>query len=130
MSEWTPERVAAMTNEEVRALDDEDLLAYAKAGGSLGPVMGQRAFMYTPTEDPGPMPDPDSVPMALKSLRIPVRLYDELMEVKHPQGLSGLLREAAQEWLERHRAGTAEAEFQQAARVVARYAERMNREVA
>lgn len=78
--------------------------------------------------EPATAPDPDDVPMRVKSLRLPIGLWTALEDAGHPDGVSGILREGAELWLAQHGTGRidARAEAQHAlatlARLVARTA--------
>ncbi len=66
-----------------------------------------------------------SVMMVTKSMRMPASLASRAENVGHPDGFSGVVREAVTEWLERHTGAEAETDDAKAAlavltRVVAR----------
>jgi hypothetical protein len=75
-----------------------------------------------------PMPDYDAdTPMRVKSLRLPAALLvaTEAAGRTHPDGFSGVVREALTEWFERHQG--AEAEVDDARRAVATLARLVDR---
>ena len=65
------------------------------------------------------MRDPDgSVAMVTKSLRLPSALAARAENAGHPDGFSGVVREALTEWLARHSGAQAEADDARAALAV------------
>ncbi len=62
-----------------------------------------RARLMAPGEVTFNLPDdPADVPMLVKSLRVPIGMYEAALAQQHPDGFSGVVREALGEWLARH----------------------------
>ncbi|WP_045747105.1 hypothetical protein [Actinoplanes rectilineatus] len=72
--------------------------------------------------------DPEDVPMDVKTLRMPRRLVAAVEQQAHPEGFSGVVREAVAEWLERH--GSPQAQADDAARALATLQRVLNRRAA
>lgn len=63
---------------------------------------------------------PGDVPMVVKSLRMPVELYEAVESLGHAHGFSGAVREALTEWVDRHDPATTTDEVQHALDVLNR----------
>lgn len=66
---------------------------------------GQTAHEVTGDDRPNvaTMSDPSGeAPTVIKSLRLPPNLVDAAVAARHPDGFSGIVREALAEWLQRH----------------------------
>ena len=108
---------------------DAEILAYGRAGGSLAPLIeagrgrGGLNSEFPPFKDPGPVED---MPMILKSVRVTVGLFEAVDNVGHPEGFSGVVREALTEWLATHTGREAEVkEIKRAIEVLQRHAARL-----
>lgn len=45
---------------------------------------------------------PDDMPMMVKSVRVTIGLFEAVEKIGHPDGFSGVVREALAEYLEKH----------------------------
>lgn len=78
----------------------DELVAYFDAGGDISELLRGA----TAGQDLGPAPSPDAVPMIVTGVRLPsdvVRQLDRLAGTDRG-GRSGVIRQAIDEFLERH----------------------------
>ncbi len=90
-----------LTKAELDAMGKEDLVAYVEAGGDLADVLA----VAKPPMDRGPkpasLPDYRDLTMQLTSIRLPVRMVEELDRVagRDKEGRSGVIRAAVDHYL-------------------------------
>jgi hypothetical protein len=87
-------------HKDPRAMSRDELLAYFNAGGDISELL--RDAVAGP--DLGPAPPPETIPMIVTGVRLPsdvVRQLDQLA-ANDKGGRSGLIRQAIDEFLERH----------------------------
>ena len=83
-----------------RTMSRDELVEYFNAGGDISELLREATL----GPDIGPAPSPDAVPMIVTGVRLPsdvVRLLDQLAG-NDKGGRSGLIRQAIDEFLERH----------------------------
>ncbi|BCB77683.1 hypothetical protein GCM10022251_63990 [Phytohabitans flavus] len=83
-----------------RAMSRDELIAYFDGGGDISELLREAS----PGPDLGPAPSPESVPMIVTGVRLSaaaVRRLDELAG-SDKAGRSGLIRQAIEEFLQRH----------------------------
>jgi hypothetical protein len=85
---------------DLRSMSRDELVAYFNAGGDISDLL--RDAVAGP--DLGPAPASETIPMIVTGVRLPsdvVRQLDELAG-NDKSGRSGLIRQAIDEFLERH----------------------------
>lgn len=100
--------------------DDEQIRAYARSGGSVIPLLEAGRAVIVDNTDMGPARDPAEVPMLVRSLRIPVGLYQAAAAAEHPNGFSGVVRDALTAYLAEPQADDVRHAMTVLARAVAR----------
>jgi hypothetical protein len=87
-------------HKDPRTMSRDELVAYFNAGGDISELLRDA----TPGADIGPAPSADAIPMIVTGVRLPgdvVRQLDQLVG-NDKGGRSGLIRQAIDEFLERH----------------------------
>jgi len=86
------------TNRDLHSMNRDDLVAYFNAGGDVSDLLREA------TTGPDLGPTPETIPMIVTGVRLPsevVRQLDQLAG-NDKGGRSGLIRQAIDEFLERH----------------------------
>jgi hypothetical protein len=106
---------------------DDEIHQYALDGGDAGPVLAAgRAHIATPSPTMAGPTTTREVPMIVKTLRMPTGMVMDLEATNHPDGLSGAIREAVAEWLDRHTGAVSEvSEIRHALAVLSRHAAKL-----
>lgn len=78
----------------------DELVAYFNAGGDISDLLQGAAA----GPDLGPAPAPDTIPMIVTGVRLPAELVRQLDQLAGNDrgGRSGLIRQAIDEFLQRH----------------------------
>jgi hypothetical protein len=78
----------------------DELVAYFDAGGDISGLLREA----TRGADLGPVPDPATIPMIVTGLRLPSTTVQRLdaLAGSNKAGRSGLIRQAIDEFLDRH----------------------------
>lgn len=88
------------SRQDLRAMSRDDLVAYFNAGGDISELLRGAA----PAPDLGSAPDPADIPMLVTGVRLPSTTVERLdaLAGNDKGGRSGLIRQAIDEYLERH----------------------------
>lgn len=88
------------TGRDPRTMSRDELVAYFDGGGDISELL-RGALVGV---DLGPAPSPEAVPMIVTGVRLPSATVARLDELagNHKGGRSGLIRQAIDEYLERH----------------------------
>jgi len=88
------------TQPDPRAMSRDELVAYFDGGGDISVLLRGA----TVGADLGPAPSPETVPMIVTGVRLPSATVARLDELAGTDkgGRSGLIRQAIDEFLERH----------------------------
>ena len=83
-----------------RTMSREELLAYFDGGGDISELLRGAG----PGPDLGPTPSPTEIPMIVTGVRLPSGTVERLdaLAGRDKGGRSGLIRQAIDEFLERH----------------------------
>ncbi len=88
------------THRDPRSMNRDELVAYFNSGGDISDLLRDA----TTGPDLGPAPAPETIPMIVTGVRLPsevVRQLDQLAG-KDKGGRSSLIRQAIDEFLQRH----------------------------
>lgn len=118
-----------MTEQDPTKMSPEEMHMYAVSGGDMGAAFEKWGKPGGPTGRP--VPKAADVPMKLNSIRLPLGMVEAIEAIGHPEGKSGVLREAVAEWLERHAGIEAEtSDARQALNVLERIVNRQSSKLA
>lgn len=88
------------SHRDPRTMTRDELVAYFNAGGDISELLRDA----TAGPDIGPAPSPEAIPMIVTGVRLPSDVVHQLDQLAGDSrgGRSGLIRQAIDEFLERH----------------------------